>query len=63
MTVIGEPERRLRELGHRMQLWCIDNSGHYHEDDIEELVATWLKELDAVIEVLVRAEIGQGEKP
>ena len=35
-------------LSLKMSLWCIDNSGHYHEDDVEEVVAAWVKELDAL---------------
>lgn len=37
--------RALEAVELQMQLWLIDNKGHYHEDDIEDVIATWLASL------------------
>jgi len=33
----------------QMREWCADNSGHYHEDDVEETVKRWADELEAAL--------------
>lgn len=37
--------RALEEVELKMQLWLIDNKGHYHEDDVEDVIAGWLQSL------------------
>lgn len=35
----------LEQIIAEMRKWCADNSGHFHEDDVEETVAQWADRL------------------
>lgn len=38
---VGSGEDVIARIVQEMRQWCADNSGHYHEDDIEDVVARW----------------------
>ncbi len=39
----------LRALVESMKLWRAENSGHYHEDDVEDVVKDWQMQLEAAL--------------
>ena len=41
-------EAALQRLIEEMKQWCADNNGHYHEDDVEEVVKRWADTLAAL---------------